>query len=252
MFKFKSQEFTFDVDAPNLPCAKYGIRYCDTKCPGNIKFINGQANLLGWQPSDTDPNSGTDRYGSCCNIVDIWEANSYSTAYLANPCTVQGQGRCSDSECTNYCDKDGCDFNPYRLGDRTYYVKGLTIDTTKKITVVTQLITADNTTTGALREIRRLYIQNGKIIQNARSPYPKLAPYASITEKFCSVQKTFFGDVNNFTSKGGFEALGDTLDSGLVLVMSISGNDVTQTRYLSGSIRNSPGRAQSECIHHLI
>ncbi len=68
MFNMKNQEFTFDVDVSNLPCglngalyfvqmdadggkskystnkagAQYGTGYCDTQCPQDIKFINGQ------------------------------------------------------------------------------------------------------------------------------------------------------------------------------------------------------------------
>lgn len=68
MFKLKNQEFTFDVDMSNLPCglngavyfvempedgglskyssnkagAKYGTGYCDSQCPHDIKFINGE------------------------------------------------------------------------------------------------------------------------------------------------------------------------------------------------------------------
>ena len=68
MFKLKNQEFTFDIDMSKLPCglngalyfvemdadgglsrfsgnkagAKYGTGYCDTQCPHDIKFINGQ------------------------------------------------------------------------------------------------------------------------------------------------------------------------------------------------------------------
>jgi hypothetical protein len=68
MFKLKNQEFTFDVDMSNLPCglngavylsempedggmskypnnkagAKYGTGYCDSQCPRDIKFINGE------------------------------------------------------------------------------------------------------------------------------------------------------------------------------------------------------------------
>ena len=68
MFNMKNQEFTFDVDMSNLPCglngavyfvemdadggmakystnkagAKYGTGYCDTQCPHDIKFINGE------------------------------------------------------------------------------------------------------------------------------------------------------------------------------------------------------------------
>jgi cellulose 1,4-beta-cellobiosidase len=68
MLKLKGQEFTFDVDMSKLPCglngalyfvsmdqdggksknpsnkagAKYGTGYCDTQCPHDIKFINGE------------------------------------------------------------------------------------------------------------------------------------------------------------------------------------------------------------------
>lgn len=68
MFKVLNKEFTFDVDVSNLPCglngalyfsemdadggmsrfsgnkagAKYGTGYCDSQCPRDIKFINGE------------------------------------------------------------------------------------------------------------------------------------------------------------------------------------------------------------------
>lgn len=68
MFNLLNKEFTFDVDVSNLPCglngavyfsemdedgglskfdtnkagAKYGTGYCDSQCPQDIKFINGE------------------------------------------------------------------------------------------------------------------------------------------------------------------------------------------------------------------
>ena len=68
MFQLLNQEFTFDVDMSQLPCglngalylvemdadgglakfptnkagAKYGTGYCDSQCPRDIKFINGE------------------------------------------------------------------------------------------------------------------------------------------------------------------------------------------------------------------
>merc|ERR1711943_84004 len=68
--------------------AKYGTGYCDAQCPHDIKFINGEANSDGWQPSKTDPNSGTGKYGTCCTEFDMWEGNSISTAYTAHSCNV--------------------------------------------------------------------------------------------------------------------------------------------------------------------
>ncbi|QRW24024.1 beta-1,4-D-glucan cellobiohydrolase [Rhizoctonia solani] len=175
MFKLKNQEFTFDVDVSNLPCglngalyfsemaadggkskyannkagAKYGTGYCDAQCPRDIKFINGEANVAGWTGSDTDASSGKGNYGTCCNEMDIWEANSIANAYTPHPCTVTGQTRCSGTQCADYCDQPGCDWNPYRMGDKDLYGPGKVVDTKKKMTVVTQFITADNTPTAS-------------------------------------------------------------------------------------------------------
>lgn len=67
-FNLLDAEFTFDVDVSNLPCglngalyftamdadggaskypankagAKYGTGYCDSQCPRDLKFIDGQ------------------------------------------------------------------------------------------------------------------------------------------------------------------------------------------------------------------
>jgi cellulose 1,4-beta-cellobiosidase len=72
MFNLLNSEFTFDVDVSQLPCglngalyfvsmdadggkakyannkagAQYGTRYCDSQCPRDIKFINGQVSYL--------------------------------------------------------------------------------------------------------------------------------------------------------------------------------------------------------------
>lgn len=74
MFSVLNQEFTFDVDMSQLPCglngavyfvamdsdggmsrfssnkagAKYGTGYCDTQCPHDIKFINGEVRHRLW------------------------------------------------------------------------------------------------------------------------------------------------------------------------------------------------------------
>jgi len=247
MFKLKNQEFTFDVDVSNLPCglngalyfsemaadggmskytnnkagAKYGTGYCDAQCPKDIKFINGEANVLDWTGSSNDANSGTGRYGTCCNEMDIWEGNSISTAYTPHPCTVSGQTRCSGTECTSYCDQAGCDFNSYRMGNKTFYGKGYPVDTSTKMTVVTQFITADGTATGALSEIRRVYVQNGKVIQNSKTNISGMSAYDSVTEAFCTAQKTAFSDTNTFSQKGGFTNMGKAFDNGMVLVLSI-------------------------------
>ncbi|PVF94990.1 glycoside hydrolase [Serendipita vermifera] len=250
IFKLKNQEFTFDVDMSNLGCglngalyfvemdadggkskfannkagAKYGTGYCDSQCPHDIKFINGEANVDGWASSPNDPNAGKGKYGTCCSEMDIWEANKYASAYTPHGCTVTGQTRCEGNDCGDgsnryggVCDKDGCDFNSYRMGDTSFLGPGSTVDTTKKLTVVTQFITSDGTANGALTEIRRLYVQNGKVISNSKTNIAGMAAYDSITAEFCDAQKTAFGDHNDFANKGGFSPM----DASMTRVLNI-------------------------------
>ncbi|KAF8596527.1 concanavalin A-like lectin/glucanase, partial [Ceratobasidium sp. AG-I] len=179
-------------------------------------------------------------------------ANSIATAYTPHPCTVSGQTRCSGTECTSYCDQAGCDFNSFRMGDQSYYGKGLTVDTSQKVTVVTQFITADGTATGALSEIRRLYVQNGKVIQNSKTNISGMAAYDSITEPFCSAQKTAFSDTNTFSQKGGFTNMGKAFDNGVVLVMSIWDDHAANMLWLDSNYpldkpATQPGVARGSC-----
>lgn len=100
--------------------------------------------------------------------------------------------RCNGTECgdnssgdryNGVCDKDGCDFNNYRLGAKKFYGNGsdFTIDTTKKFTVVTQFLTDDNTDGGTLSEIKRFYVQDGKVIPNSDTNLDGLPKYNSLT-----------------------------------------------------------------------
>ncbi|KAJ7834665.1 cellulase [Mycena leptocephala] len=255
MFSLLNQEFTFTVDMSHLGCglngalylsemdadggmarfptnkagAKYGTGYCDSQCPHDLKFIDGAANILNWTASATDSNSGTGMYGTCCNEMDIWEANMNAAAYTPHTCSVVGQTQCSGNQCGDgderydgVCDKDGCDFNSWRMGDQTFLGPGLTVDTTKPFTVVTQFVTADNTTTGTLSEIRRIYVQNGNIIQNSQTNLAGISPPVnSISDSFCNAQKTAVGDMNSFENLGGLATMGAALKRGMVLALSI-------------------------------
>ena len=62
-----------------------GLGYCDAQCPHDLKFINSEANMENWVPSETDKNAGTGKYGSCCTEIDLWEANKMP---LPTPCTL--------------------------------------------------------------------------------------------------------------------------------------------------------------------
>nr|AAA19802.1 major cellobiohydrolase [Phanerodontia chrysosporium]AGJ81161.1 cellobiohydrolase [Phanerodontia chrysosporium]CAA82762.1 cellulase [Phanerodontia chrysosporium] len=279
LLKLLNQEFTFDVDMSNLPCglngalylsamdadggmskypgnkagAKYGTGYCDSQCPKDIKFINGEANVGNW--TETGSNTGTGSYGTCCSEMDIWEANNDAAAFTPHPCTTTGQTRCSGDDCarnTGLCDGDGCDFNSFRMGDKTFLGKGMTVDTSKPFTVVTQFLTNDNTSTGTLSEIRRIYIQNGKVIQNSVANIPGVDPVNSITDNFCAQQKTAFGDTNWFAQKGGLKQMGEALGNGMVLALSIWDDHAANMLWLDSDYPtdkdpSAPGVARGTC-----
>ncbi|KAL2864315.1 glycoside hydrolase family 7 protein [Aspergillus lucknowensis] len=237
-----NQELTFDVDVSNLPCgmngalylsemladggrsdlnpagSAYGTGYCDAQCYVSA-WVNGEANV--------------DSNGLCCNEMDIWEANSRAAGFTPHPCTYEGGGlyECtSDEECdpsgenTGVCDKWGCGFNPYALGAHDYYGLDLVVDTTKPFTVVTQFLTTDNTTTGALREIRRLYVQDGQVIQNAVVQ----GGANSITDELCATTSNWFDGF------GGLEGMGTAVGNGMVLAMSIWNDAAGNMQWLDG------------------
>ncbi|KAF8149106.1 cellobiohydrolase I-II [Crassisporium funariophilum] len=291
MFNVLNQEFTFDVDVSGLPCglngalyfsameadgglsrfptnkagAKYGTGYCDSQCPRDIKFINGeeiyflQANAEGWSGSDNDPNAGMGNYGTCCNEMDIWEANSISTAYTPHPCDGTQQERCEGDACGgadnrygSICDPDGCDFNSFRMGDQSFYGPGATVDTSSKFTVVTQFLTDSNSTSGTLSEIRRLYVQNGRVIQNSVVNVPGMTAGDSITQQYCDEAKAAFGDTDSFGDHGGLAGISASMQVGMVLVMSVWDDHAANMLWLDSNYptdadASQPGTARGTC-----
>lgn len=192
---------------------------------------------MGW--NGTSANSGSGSFGTCCSEMDIWEANVNAAAFTPHVCNTNGQTRCSGTECGNgadrdagLCDKDGCDFNSWRMGDKTFLGPGLTVDTNKKFSIVTQFLTADNTTTGPLSEIRRLYVQNGQVFQNSKVAISGIDPVNSITDDFCAQQKEVFDDSNYYKTLGGMAKMGDSLNNGMVLALSVWDDYAAQMLWL--------------------
>ncbi|KAF1927937.1 glycoside hydrolase family 7 protein [Didymella exigua CBS 183.55] len=279
MFNLINQEFTFDVDVSNLPCglngalyfvemasdgglnkgnnaagAKYGTGYCDAQCPHDIKWINGKANSEGWVPSTGDTNAGAGTTGACCPEMDIWEANSISTAFTPHPCKGAGLVACTGTDCgdgdnryNGVCDKDGCDFNSYRMGAKSFYGPGATLDTKAKMTVVTQFIGSGS----SLSEIKRFYVQNGKVFKNSESTVSGVTGN-SITNSFCTAQKTVFGDNNSFSTLGGLNGMAASLARGHVLVMSLWDDHAVNMLWLDSTYPTTadpskPGVARGTC-----
>lgn len=189
--------------------------------------------------------------------MDILEGNSQATAYTLHPCSTSGQYRCSGTECSasdaqsSICDKDGCGFNPYQVGDQAFLGTGKKIDTKKKFTVVTQFITSDGTSNGDLTEIRRLWVQDGVVYQNPESSFTGLTG-DSLTDKFCDGASTLFGGNNVFKARGGMGAIGDAMADGMVLTFSIWTDATTHMLWLDGDFPigydpSKPGISRGPC-----
>ncbi|KAK5131019.1 hypothetical protein LTR08_001369 [Meristemomyces frigidus] len=230
LLKLLNQEVSFTVDVSNLPCgmngalylsamdgsggrsrlnpagATYGTGYCDAQCPKSA-WINGVANV--------------NDVGACCNEMDLWEANAVATQLTPHACNITGLYECTGADCgsNGVCDESGCSFNPYGLGMHDYYGYNDVVDTSKPFTVVTQFLTDDNTASGTLSEIRRLYVQNNKVIQNANVEFENKT-LDSITNSYCNATAP------SFQARGGLAQMGEAIGRGMVLVFSVW-NDAT-------------------------
>lgn len=289
LFKLMNQEFSFDVDVSQLGCglngalylvempadggmskyptnkcgAKYGTGYCDAQCPRDMKWINGEANSKDWKPSSTDPNSGVGHYGTCCQEMDLWESNKFGSAYTPHTCAGDGPTRCEGKQCgddgpsryNGTCDRDGCDLNAYRAGVHNFYGEGssFAVDTSKPMTVVTQFVSTDGTANGDLKEIRRHWVQNGKVIPQPKTNMPGLkTQFDSLTDANCAAQKDVTGDVHDFKKHGGMKGMGESLKRGMVLAMSLWDDHFAHMLWLDSSYPldkppTDPGVARGPC-----
>ena len=123
----------------------------------------------------------------------------------------------------------------------------MTVDTKKKFTVVTQFISSGS----SLSEIKRFYVQDGKVIPNSESTISGNTGN-SITPDFCKTQKTAFGDQDIFNQKGGFDQFSKALSSGMVLVMSLWDDHYANMLWLDSTYPvdaspDEPGKGRGTC-----
>lgn len=177
-----------------------------------------------------------------------------STAYTPHPCQTVGQHRCTGDSCGGTyspddryggdCDPDGCDFNSYRQGVTDFYGPGMTVNTNSKFTVVTQFVGS-----GTLTEIKRFYVQNGKVIPNSQSTISGTSGN-SITTDYCTAQKVAFGDQDVFAQKGGLAQFSKAVSAPMVLVMSLWDDHFANMLWLDSTYpvdSTAPGSARGTC-----
>lgn len=155
----------------------------------------------------------------------------------SHPCKQTGPFLCNGDQCdeleksgSGTCARKGCGINPFRLGAPEFYGKGQEhkVDTSRPFTVITRFFTDDNSTTGALTEIRRVYIQDGKTIPATYNLNTKALNHANIslsgvkfegalTEGYCSAR-----DFDDHARLGRLKTIGQALGHGLVMVHVLS------------------------------
>jgi cellulose 1,4-beta-cellobiosidase len=119
----------------------------------------------------------------------------------------------------------------------------MTVDTKSKFTVVTQFIGSPVT------EIKRFYVQNGKVIPNSQSTIQG-AEGNSITDAWCDAQKAAFGDKTSFQDKGGMSAMSKAFDAGMVLVLSLWDDHYSNMLWLDSTYptdKSGPGYDRGSC-----
>lgn len=277
MFTLMNNEFAFDVDLSTVECglnsalyfvameedggmasypsneagAKYGTGYCDAQCARDLKFVGGKANVEGWEASTNDANAGVGPMGGCCAEIDVWESNAHAFAFTPHACENNNYHVCEDTTCggtysddrfAGLCDANGCDYNPYRMGNTEFYGKGKTLDTNSKFTVVTRF--EEN-------NLSQYFIQNGQKIEIPGPTWDGLPSSSNITPDLCSTQFDVFGDRNRFEEVGGFPALNDALRIPMVLVMSIWDDHYANMLWLDSIYppekEGQPGGARGPC-----
>lgn len=169
--------------------------------------------------SPTPPPPSSDKAGG--PLTRDRESNAYSYAFTPHACKNNKYHVCETDTCggtysedrfAGDCDANGCDYNPYRMGNHDFFGKGLQVDTSKKFTVVTQF---------KPDRLTQFFVQNGKKILAPAPTFEGISDTGDITAEFCTNQFKAFNDRDRFAEVGGFSQLNAALGVPMVLVMSI-------------------------------
>jgi len=137
------------------------------------------------------------------------------------------------------------------------------------LSLQSQFITTDGTDDGDLKEIRRVYIQDGKEIANPDSKEPGVEG-AALSDDYCKAIKSKFkdtrgrkqkeGSFDQFGGHGGMKKVGEAMGRGMVLVLSLWDDPGDNMRWLDsvapkhnqkapGAVRGPCDRDQGEAMH---
>jgi hypothetical protein len=197
LFNLNGKEIAYDVDLSQITCGVDAALY--TAQMGLTGGDNDAAYGGGYCDAGYSGGAG-------CPSFDLQEGNSRAMIFRAQPCDHRGWSK--DGECAS----PGCGYNAYLLGLKDFW--GRTINPRSKVTVVTQFVTAGST----LTEIRRIYIQGGKLYRNPSVKLPgDSREFSALSEEFCRAT------VSDWSAKEWrtLPKLGESFEQGHVLVFSL-------------------------------
>merc|ERR1712226_1396685 len=123
------------------------------------------------------------------------------------------------------------------------------VDSTQPITVTTQFITAGGSDHGKLTEVKQFYTQNGKTIEHPAYTVNG-NQHKTITDEYCKDWVAETQDGTNFLDKGGLKAMGEAMDAGVVLVMSLWDDHYANMLWLDSTYpvdSTDPGADRGSC-----
>nr|BAF57378.1 putative glycosyl hydrolase family7 [uncultured symbiotic protist of Neotermes koshunensis] len=226
LFNLVGKEITYDVTMTSIGCAVNAALYTVEMPAGGEAQFGGAAGGSGYCDANFVKSKGSSKAG--CAEFDIQEANFYGMVFTSHPCQSPGQvGQGGGS-----CQSDGCGFNGYRYGARDFWTSQ--INPRSRLTVITQFVGS----AGTLTEVRRKYIQGGKVIQNPTVNVYSNGNFNSLSEAFC---KAAGHPLSGWTS---FAAMGQSFGRGHVLVFSLW--DSFDMGWLSGSTEYGPSTSSDK------
>lgn len=261
-FNLVNRELVYDIDMSQVPCgvngalyfvempldgglndlnkagAPYGTGYADAQCT-LLKYVNGFVNL--------------NNTGACSIEMDISETNAHATAFTPHSASIYGKPMRGVYPCLNdkdcgrgnnrflgVADMNGADYNPYRLGDRTLYGKGsqFRVNSEKPYRAITQFITQDGTDNTDIVMMRRIYEQDGKVIDGG-----------FLTSEVIQRHKTEYNEPNTFELHGGWKTMTESFKSSnkMTFVISLWDDESTGMNWLDATTGTGSGSVRGPC-----
>ncbi|KAM7210485.1 Exoglucanase 1 [Rhypophila decipiens] len=264
MFTLLGNELSFDVDLSTVGCgvnaalrfvameqdgglkrypgnnagAEYGTGYCDSKCTRTERFVGGEANYDGWkQVNESDwssPYQGESR--ACCPEMAVWNSNAHSYQISSHLCPQKEYVACKDRSCDYYipysddedrlprCDRVGCGYNPFQMGNRDFYGKGKILDTSRNFTVVTRF---------EQDRVNQFFLQDGKKIEPPKPKWDELKDTTNgISQDMCTKRADGFGESDFWNKNQGWKGHLELMKTPMVLAVSIDDDDFEWNLFL--------------------